>query len=381
MTALPAHDPHPLAKWLRLDFNSWVHFAFIAATAAAVWAVGWPGLLLYPALHIITDVLYYGMAVQVFDPSVTIARGYQFSLAINDTPHSEGLDYGFNFYDGDYTKTRAQAQIDKFEHAWEALGLAPGMRVADVGCGCGDWLAWLRDKGVHGVGVNITHAQVEVCRSRGLEVVWSDWKAILTSPELQSGLYGKFDRVTFWDTAEHYVPARFRARPQRSDQIYTDMFTLADNLLSDPAGQVWISCLHVRQSIVDRPLGEAFKQAWWSYILDKFHSGCYPSAATDDLVRNGKSRFKLTLREDLTRDYLMTSRLEETHFGRHRFTFTVKRALLMAYLVLVDPFWLHRFIWLASESWMDQFDDDDLENSDVVLYWLRFQRAGAAQSA
>jgi SAM-dependent methyltransferase len=80
------------------------------------------------------------------------------------------------------------------------------MRVLDCGCGCGDWLDWLREQGIEGTGVNITENQVEYCRSRGLDVVLTDWKRIPESKLLQDRLYGRYDAVTLWDTVEVHIP-------------------------------------------------------------------------------------------------------------------------------------------------------------------------------
>ena len=41
-----------------------------------------------------------------------------------------------------------------------------------------------------------------------------------------------------------------------------------------------------------------------------------------------------------------------------------------------DPFWMQRFYWFLNESWMDQFDEGDIEKSDMTLWWLSFREAG-----
>ena len=78
----------------------------------------------------------------------------------------------------------------KFDYVWEKLKLAPGMTLIDFGCGyvfyilkfylwatsnfgsslcssCGDWLDYVKSRGVEAVGINITEGQVEVCKRRG----------------------------------------------------------------------------------------------------------------------------------------------------------------------------------------------------------------------
>lgn len=367
--------PAPRSREFLWDRNSTRHLAFLGASAAT----GPLAPITYPLLHLLTDVLYYKFERPFFDPEVTIERGYHLSAQFNDTLHSQGLDYGFNFYDGDYDKSRAQAQIDKFDYAIEQLGLEPGMRVCDIGCGCGDWLAYLRDKGMEVAGVNITQRQVDECRSRGLEVYCSNWKDVDGDAELREKLYGRFDAVTFWDTVEHYVPMRYVVNRDKTDAIYRDMYRLAHDLIREdsPCGRVFISCLHMRKTLRGyAPSLETLRSLVYCYLLDKFHSGCYPSGARDELVLNAKPRFDLIHRRDTTMDYYMTSVLEPTHFGRHKFKWNGKRLRLALWTVLADPFWFHRLLWFTLENWMFQFDPDDIDNSDVVHWWLCFQSNG-----
>jgi len=360
-----------LSQKLHWDYNSTIHLLLMASTALACYLVGWFGLLAYPVLQLVIDVIYYGFGTRVFDPSVTIQRGYQISLFFNDTPHSAGLDYGFNYYNGDYNKSRKQAQLDKFDHTYQELELQPGMRLIDIGCGCGDWLDYLKRRDIEVVGVNITDDQVKVCRERGLTVFWSDWKKIPVDEKMQNELYGRFDRVTFWDTVEHYVPAQYRRDIDRIDAIYRSMFQLARNLLKDDQGKVFISCLHnKKKNLKENSFWSVVRKNWYCYILDKFHSGYYPSAERDDLVRNAQGLFELERREDLTLDYFMTSKLEPTHFGQHRFQWNVSRVLYALWTVLSDPFWLQRIVWFSGMTWMNQFDEDDVTQSDMLLWWL-----------
>ena len=210
---------------------------------------------------------------------------------LQDTLYGQGLDYGFNYYDGDFTKSRNQAQIDKFEYAWAQLGLEPGMRLFDCGCGCGDWLSWLRDRGIEVVGVNITPAQVEVCHARGLDVILANWKDLADDRAQMERLVGQFDAVTFWDTVEHYVPMRFRMNRPRQNEIYRKMFDFANRLMrpDSASGRVFISCLHMRFGVSRMPFSlRKVRLLFMAYILDKFHSGCYPSAELDQLVNNAE---------------------------------------------------------------------------------------------
>lgn len=398
-------------------------------------------LLINSLFSIFIDYLYYIRGIIFYDPRLTVVRGYAYSTYFQDTLHSVGLDYGFNFYDGDYTKARRQAQIDKFEHAISTLGIKKGDKIIDIGCGCGDWLYYLKTEYSCDVyGINITDSQAVECRKRGLNVYTTDWKDILhyNNQNLQEILYGKFDVVSFWDTVEHYVSmGEGLCRRNKRAEIYKDMFTLAKLLLNKKSRlkKVWISCLHLRKEIwkspgymikailcgssggdddednnsnnsengkIDgehsntlreiskMPLKTRLAKILYIYLMDKLHSGYYPSyyhayedkngtkikdlMFHDGLVDNGKIiGFNLKSRKDCTLDYYMTSVLNPTHFGVHRYTMTIKRFFCVVGTAFLDPFWLHHRFWWGKSIWMYQFDKENINNSDVILWWLHFQ--------
>src|SRR5438105_11706507 len=102
-----------------VDGNTWKYWAISALVAVPVWlfhpgsplrAVGMYALL-WVGVHATLDLLYYSGLLTVYDPELVIQRGYDLSAQTIDSPHSEGLDYGFNLYDGDFAKPRAQAQV------------------------------------------------------------------------------------------------------------------------------------------------------------------------------------------------------------------------------------------------------------------------------
>lgn len=370
-----------LNRELLFDRNSIIHIGILAATALAVARLGWIGILLYPVVMITIEILHYAFKISLFDTETVIQHGYNLSRHISDNLHSGGLDYGFNFYDGDFTKTRQQAQEDKFRYAFARLGLRPGMSLIDVGCGCGDWLDWLRRQGVRVAGINITAGQAHECRERGLEVHCANWKDVAADPELAKQLFGRFDVVTFWDTVEHYVPSRYLNRVGERDRIYGAMFELAKKLMRDPnSGRIWISCLH-RKDPGKETLPEFLRRRTYCYLLDKYHSGLYPQASRDELVLNARrAGLSLVHRRDTTLDYLMTSRLEAAHFGRHHFELTARRALVLLWELIVDPSWFQALLWFKLEIWMWQFQSDDVEKSDVVNWWLVFDGAPAVRA-
>lgn len=367
-------DANTYKYWLTLLFSYFVGYHLFSSIVMI--------FVVQILLSLFLDYLYYFHNIRYYNSDLVIIRGYSVSTYMQDTLHSMGLDYGFNFYNGNYDKTREQAQIDKFKYAIKELGIKKGDSVIDIGCGCGDWLYYLKNiMKCKVVGINITQAQADECIKRNLDVIVTNWKDIDGNKDLKKLLYNKFDVVTFWDTVEHYVSMGegLKNRPQRSI-IYQNMFKLAHNLLNKESQtkRVWISCLHMRREVMGISW-ENIKKMWYVYLLDKFHSGFYPSYYEekgifhDELVDNAKKiGFELSSRKDVTSDYYMTSVLNPTHFGRSKFKMTPLRLFGMSFGFVVDPYWSQRLLWFISESWMDQFDIEHIDNSDVILFWLCF---------
>jgi len=360
--------------------NTSVNLAFylVALLAAYVFSIGKIAFVLmfitvYMFELFLVDIAYYIFQINVIDPDENLRHGYNWSLALDcGSAKAEGMDYGFNFYDGNFEKTPKQAQLDKFEYAFKRLGLQKGMRLLDCGCGCGDWITWLTEvKGVETVGINITEAQVEVCKARGRDVVGSDWKKIAGNPELEQKLFGKFDAMSFWDTVEHYVPMKYAWRRNKCMPIYEDMFLLAKNALNkdSPCQKVWISCLHLNKE--SSLYQTSYRRYFMAWCMDKMHSGAYPLKG--ELIKAAEANtFKNEVTEDRTEDYYMTSVLCPDHFGRHLFKWKTRIILVLLWQIIIDPCWIARMIWLFNETWMFQFDTVNIDNSMVNLLWLVF---------
>ena len=72
----------------------------------------------------------------------------------------EVADFSGAKYDGDFSLSLEEAQRRKHEYVAEQIGIGPGRRVLDLGCGWGPLLNFMRDQGATGVGVTLSSAQV-----------------------------------------------------------------------------------------------------------------------------------------------------------------------------------------------------------------------------
>src|ERR687884_712338 len=121
----------------------------------------------------------------------------------------ELADFSGAKYDGDFTLTLEQAQRRKHEYVAEQIGIGPGRRVLDLGCGWGGLLNYIRNLGATGVGVTLSSAQVSSCRRHGLEVYLYDARRLTRS------MFGPFDAVASLGAFEPFCsPEDYRAGRQ-----------------------------------------------------------------------------------------------------------------------------------------------------------------------
>lgn len=114
-------------------------------------------------------------------------------------------------------KNLDEAQNAKFDLVCRKIGLQPGMKVLDLGCGFGSFLKYAAEKyKISGVGVNISKEQIKFAKesAQGLPLDFHlmDYRDAA----------GKFDRIVSIGLAEHV-----------GYKNYKTLFKVADNCLTD----------------------------------------------------------------------------------------------------------------------------------------------------
>lgn len=141
-------------------------------------------------------------------------------------------DYTNAFWDGDFTKSLHQAQLDKHQWILSNLGLPDdltGYKVLDIGCGWGPILEAVRKRGGTAVGLTLSEHQYKHCRKAGFEVYLRDYKT------LQSGELGVFDAIVSIGAIEHFCSIRERI-DGKQEQVYRDFFRICAEHLEDGGG-------------------------------------------------------------------------------------------------------------------------------------------------
>jgi cyclopropane-fatty-acyl-phospholipid synthase len=100
-----------------------------------------------------------------------------------------------------------EAQDAKFDLICRKMGLKPGMRILDLGCGFGTFMKYAAEHyGVSAVGVNLSKEQVkfgrEACKGLPIEFKLADYRV--------AELEGKFDRIISIGLTEHIGPKNYK---------------------------------------------------------------------------------------------------------------------------------------------------------------------------
>jgi cyclopropane-fatty-acyl-phospholipid synthase len=241
----------------------------------------------------------------------------------------ELADFSGAKYDGDFDLSLEEAQLRKHGYVAEQIGIGPGRRVLDLGCGWGPLLAFVRSQGGSGVGVTLSSAQARACRRHGLDVHIQDAR------EVSRESFGEFDAVASLGAFEHFCsPEEHRAG--RQDEIYRNLFARVASLLPE-AGRFYLQTMVFGASMIplDRvhigaPRGS---DAWYLALMGRQFPGSFLPSGQEQIVRAARPSFRLVASASGRLDYIETIRQWRRRFAAP----SVRKTLLKLELV---PRWL-----------------------------------------
>jgi cyclopropane-fatty-acyl-phospholipid synthase len=241
----------------------------------------------------------------------------------------ELADFSGAKYDGDFSLSLEEAQRRKHEYVAEQIGIGPGRRVLDLGCGWGPLLAFVRECGGDGVGVTLSSAQAEACRRHGLDVHIADAR------EVDSDTFGPFDAVASLGAFEHFCsPEEYEAG--RQEEIYRDLFANVAGTLPE-RGRFYLQTMVFGRNMI--PVEDASLDAprdsdeWYVALMGAQFPGSLLPFGKEQIVRSAEPHFRLVSAVSGRLDYIETIRQWRLRFGER----SPRKLLLKARLV---PRWL-----------------------------------------
>ena len=241
----------------------------------------------------------------------------------------ELADFSGAKYDGDFSLTLEQAQRRKHEYVAEQIGIEPGRRVLDLGCGWGGLLNYIRSIGATGLGVTLSSAQLAACRRHGLDVHLYDAR------EVTRESFGPFDAVASLGAFEHFCSEE-DYRAGRQEDVYRRLFERVAGLLPD-RGRFYLQTMVFGRNMI--PIDEVDRHAprdsdaWYLAMMRAAFPGSFLPFGQDQVVRCAAPRFRLVSSMSGRLDYIETIR----QWDRRTEAWTPKLALLKLRLL---PRWL-----------------------------------------
>jgi cyclopropane-fatty-acyl-phospholipid synthase len=148
----------------------------------------------------------------------------------------ESMTYSCAYWTADPSPsyTLADAQADKYALIETKLGLKPGARLLDVGCGWGGMLIHAAtNRDITGVGITLSREQAELARERVAAAGLADRVEIRLCDYRE--IDGTFDAISSIGMAEHVGAAAFAAYAAKLHGLLADGGRLLNHQISKPA--------------------------------------------------------------------------------------------------------------------------------------------------
>jgi cyclopropane-fatty-acyl-phospholipid synthase len=216
----------------------------------------------------------------------------------------ELADFSGAKYDGDFSLSLEQAQRRKHEYVAEQIGLGPGRRVLDLGCGWGALLNYARSIGATGVGVTLSSAQVAACRRHGLDVHLYDARKVTRES------FGPFDAVMSLGAFEHFCSPEDHEAGRQED-IYRSLFERIAQLLPEN-GRFYLQTMVFGQNMI--PLEQVDRHAprdsdgWYLAMMRAAFPGSFLPSGQEQIVSCAAPHFRLVSSVSGRLDYIETIR-------------------------------------------------------------------------
>src|SRR5947209_16560308 len=216
----------------------------------------------------------------------------------------ELADFSGAKYDGDLSLTREQAQRRKHEYVAEQIGIEPGRRILDLGCGWGGLLNYIRERGATGVGVTLSSAQAASCRRHGLDVHLRDAR------EVTRETFGEFDAVASLGAFEHFCSPEDHDAG-RQEEVYSRFFERVASVLPD-GGRFYLQTMVFGRNMI--PVEEIDRHAprdsdaWYLAMMGAAFPGSWLPFGAEQVIRCAEPHFRPLSTESGRIDYIETIR-------------------------------------------------------------------------
>ena len=219
----------------------------------------------------------------------------------------ELADFSGAKYDGLFSLSLEQAQRRKHEYVAEQLGIGPGRRVLDLGCGWGPLLNFIRSHGATGVGVTLSSAQATACLRHGLDVHLFDARQVSREN------FGQFDAVASLGAFEHFCsPEEYHAG--RQEEVYNRLFARIASVLPEK-GRFYLQTMVFGRNMIPaeqidldalKGVPPRDSDAWYLALMGRQFPGSWLPFGREQIIRCAEPYFRFVSSSNGRLDYIET---------------------------------------------------------------------------
>ena len=250
-----------------------------------------------------------------------------------------------------------ESQVKKF--AWMAAEgrVRPGSRVLEIGCGNGEFLAYVKTMGGRPVGLTPSPDQITLLAKRGLEALPINIWDVDKHPELHQA----FDVVVMNGSTEHFLNIQNGMTEAQQDTEFAKMFDMVRYCI-DPhsdSKRCVITAIHL-----NRPF--SLYEYMQVYLLERTYGGMYPRK-TDTYIRAAQPHFSIVTNQDRTMDYYIWARKiwYNVYAGLTDIGAAGRTLVDVPVFALNDPYYVHKVLHCIFSTWSWQFD---VPNNPLLAY-------------
>jgi cyclopropane-fatty-acyl-phospholipid synthase len=245
----------------------------------------------------------------------------------------ELADFSGAKYDGDFSLSLQEAQRRKHEFVGTQIGIQPGHRMLDLGCGWGGLLDYARGAGATGVGVTLSRAQAAACRRHGLDVHVYDARQVTRDS------FGPFDAVASLGAFEHFCSPQDYAAG-RQEQVYRRFFEHIATVLP-PRGRFYLQTMVFGPNMIPfaqiSPRAPRGSDGWILALMGCQFPGSWLPFGHEQIARCAEPEFRLLSSVSGRTDYIETIKRWNALIGARNLRKTLlKLTLLPRWLTSAD---------------------------------------------
>jgi len=313
-------------------------------------------LLLWLAIYILNEILYLFLNIDLYPSGSRTELVYSSPTLFNkifkykNTNINNSLFYidtnlTESIFKNDKCISSSEGEKNRFDYFIELLNIKKNESVLDAGCGHGNMVKYMRDKGIEAYGITITKIQYMSNKQK-----YGDYFYFGDYTKYHKELTNKFDHIILPGSLEHPFggnPFYISSYKNKYNKMIK-MFSIFKKYFKKNSKQkkILTTCIHMHNP--NNKLYKPIKNKIIIYFIERVFGGLYPLyekyGVKDSLKKSG---FKVLNEFDKTWDYYYSSYCDINHFGN---PYNISPIILL--FLPFNQFVFHCWIYLKYGLWL-----------------------------